>query len=282
MNFHYIGLDAMIDNIFLWDIAALRLFGRPFIDFQNSLISGLEIGITAAEDMNSQNMIPDHGTPYNFVNNGIIPQKLLFYGADISMPVLDFSVLSMKGFADFSAIQDKGSGEMAGISGLVAHLIPFKFELLFLQPEFLPSYFDVLYEDSRSSKYGDLDVLTNSSMGWSASSGISVLNNIFYFNFQYDGYFSGDILPDIGISCELSKNLFKLIGFKVTILRKNFTGFDQLIYFDAGNSLLIVTMKLYVTENLILSIDYERNFEFTASGGAQPYDYSMLSTTMRF
>jgi hypothetical protein len=282
LNFHYFGLDSMADNILLWDIMGVRAYIRPLVDLKNSVLSNLEIGFTMGADLNNQNQLPPASTPYIFGYNTNSQAEVVSYGADMGIFFINNSSFSLKGFADMATIQNNGSGEMAGVSGLIIETFTYSFALRFLQPGFLPSYFDMFYEATRSSEYQTLGQLSNNITGWVGSTGISLVSNVFSLNFQYEDYLSSEINPSILVSAELSRDVLKLIGIKLSVLRQNYTNVSDLFVNDVGNSSARITLDFYVSEEIKLSFDIEENYEYLPSGQNIPYIYTLVSTLIRF
>lgn len=281
LNFGYFGLESMAENVILWDILGIRAYIKPFIDINDSIFSNLEIGFTFGADLNNQDQFPPADNPYLFTYNTNSQGKVVIYGADIGTFLVDISDFSLKGFADIAAIQNEGSGEMVGISGIIVQTVPYSLALRILQPDFLPSYFDTFYEVTRSYKYESLGVLSNNSLGWVGSTGIILVSNKLSLNFQYEGYFSDEINPSLLVTFELSKDLLKLIGLKLSFLRQNFNGFDDLFANTNGNISTIVTIDFYVSDNIKLSINVEGNYE-SSENQNYSYIYTFVNTLIKF
>ncbi len=282
IDFHYAGFESMTDNIFDWDILGLRAFGRPLIGTGIPLLDKLEIGATIAADLDTHNPIPPADSPYDFTDSTNSTNSVVCYGADIGIPLLDTAAFYLKSYVDFAAIMNKGTGEALGIGGSVIQMIPYKLELRILQPRFIPSYFDSYYDAARAYKYDSLDLLTSDNIGWLASTGITLLDNLFVWNVQMEGSFSSDIKPSFMTTIRLSKNLFKIIGVQLTWMRQNISSFSDVFIIQDGNSLLLLTINYFISENLAITLDYKRTFEMDSSGQINPFTSTTISTKIIF
>jgi hypothetical protein len=175
-----------------------------------------------------------------------------------------------------------GSGETAGFKGIIAGTIPFNVALRVLQPSFLPEYFDIFYETSRSYKYQNLGNLSNINAGWIGSTGLDFVSNSVTINFQYESYFSGEINPSFLVSFEMTKDFLKLIGLKFSYLRQNFVNINDFYINDDGNSSFIFTLDFYILDTLKMSADFRENYELLSSGMVYPYSYVLVSTSITF
>jgi hypothetical protein len=282
LKFHYFGIDAMADNILLWDIMGIRAYMRPFTDMNGSVISNFEIGLTFGDDLNNRNMFPPSGMPYAFSYNTGTQMSTMVYGADIGTLLNADPDFIIKAYADIAHIQNMGSGETAGFKGIIAGTIPFNVALRVLQPSFLPEYFDIFYETSRSYKYQNLGNLSNINAGWIGSTGLDFVSNSVTINFQYESYFSGEINPSFLVSFEMTKDFLKLIGLKFSYLRQNFVNINDFYINDDGNSSFIFTLDFYILDTLKMSADFRENYELLSSGMVYPYSYVLVSTSITF
>jgi hypothetical protein len=177
---------------------------------------------------------------------------------------------------------NKGTGEAVGIGGSFIQMIPYKLELRILQPKFIPSYFDAYYNAARAYKYDSLDLLTSDYLGWLASTGVTLLGNLFVWNVQMEGSFSSDIKPSFITTMSLSKGLFKIIGVQLTWMRQNISSFNDIYSIQDGNSLLLMTVNYFISENLAITLDYKRTFEMDSSGQIHPFTSTSVSTRINF
>lgn len=282
LRFHYFGIDAMADNILLWDIMGIRAYMRPFADMNSSMMSNFEIGLTFGDDLNSQNMFPPSGMPYAFSYNTGPQVSAMVYGADIGTLLNADPDFIIKGYADIAYIQNMGSGETAGFKGILVRAIPYNIALRVLQPSFLPEFFDIFYETSRSYKYQNLGNLSNINAGWIGSTGLDLVSNAVTLNFQYESYFSRDINPSFLVSFEMTRDFLKLIGIKFSYLRQNIENINDFYINNDGNSSFIFTLDFYILDTLKMSADFRENYELLSGGQVYPYSYILVSTAITF
>lgn len=276
------GFESMVANVFQFDLMGLRAYFRPMVNTEIPLLNKLEIGGTVVADLGPQNPVPASGTPYNYTwTNVNVP--VLEYGADLGMPILDIPlVFNMRSYLDFAGIYGKGTGEALGLAGRLLKIIPYRLEVRLLQPRFVPSYFDSYYDAVRSVKYASLDSVTNSYFGWLFSSGVSLLEDKIVAEVKINQSFSAGSLPELTFNFTLSKDLLKKLGARFTWNRKNIWNFTDIFSFADANSIMLLGIDYYISDNLALTLDYKRTFQLDSAGVLQPFTSTAISTRIVF
>jgi len=285
LDFNFAGFESMADNVFDWDILGLRGYARPLITTDMPIFSKLEIGATVAADLDPKNPHPSADKPYDFTDSTNSTNSVFIYGADISLPLVEASIFNMKTYADFAGIANKGTGEAIGISGNIGPaeiIFPYRLELRVFQPKFAPSYFNTYYDAERAYKYESLDFLTNNYIGWLFSSGINLFENKIVWLIQLEGAFSGDSKPSMIMTFSLTKDLFKMIAFKFTWMRQNIKDFNDIFYLETANSIFLLDVDFFASDNLVIALNYKRTFEVDSSGEIHPFSSTSISTKILF
>jgi hypothetical protein len=209
------GFESVYSNFADAGVLGLRGYVRP-LQFTElapiPIIGKLEIGATVASDFNEKAGVIN-GT-YSETEDKFTPTTDLgsttIFGFDIGLPILRASVLNIDVYFDYAKIVDFGSGTALGtvldFHGLGLVNLTAKLERRFNGENYLPSYFNALYEIERfnldrssgtvSSKIKSMTLGTNkSSNGWHGQLFVDVLG---MFNIL-GSYQRLDELPNSGI-----------------------------------------------------------------------------------
>jgi hypothetical protein len=195
LDFSAFGFESVYSNFADAGVFGLRGYVRPlqFTDLAPLPIIGkLEIGATVASDMNDKAGIIDGNydeATDKFTATNDLGSTTIF-GFDIGLPVLRAGVLNIDVYFDYAKIVDFGSGTALGtildFHGLGLVNLTAKLERRFNGENYLPSYFNALYEIERfnldkgsgtvSSKIKSMTLgTTESSNGWHGQLFVDVL-----------------------------------------------------------------------------------------------------------
>jgi len=113
------------------------------------VVNNMEVGATIASDFNENANRYTDATTGNRFDEG----SLTIMGLDIGLPIIDYPIFKSALYFDFASIGGYGSGVMTGItfgfSGLGLVTLDGKYERQFFGDQFIPTYFDALYERER-------------------------------------------------------------------------------------------------------------------------------------
>ena len=144
MDFGLVGLETMTSNLGNIEIIGGRLFTRPLSTTEIPVLENLEIGGTYVTDINPDNRKDTHDGVYE-------------WGADITIPVVKMDMFHWKIYGDYAKINNYGDGTAFGTLVSVPNIVGAfgiyaKLEKRFLNGQFLPNYFNTLYEIDRKVK----------------------------------------------------------------------------------------------------------------------------------
>ncbi len=170
------------------------------------VIGEMETGVTIASDLHhdaNKTWGDTSGTRAGAVDNG----SLTIVGVDVGLPILSLSSLQSTLYTDVAHIIGYGTGLATGIdlnfSGLGIVTIGMRYERRFLSDQFIPSYFNALYERERfvpvdSTRFlGKAQLLAHSKVpgpGYYGEVAINVLGTFAIVG----GYQDFDDLPNSG------------------------------------------------------------------------------------
>ena len=141
VDFGKFGFESVSSNLGRVEIIGGRLYYRPLATTAIPILKNLEMGATYVTDID-----PDSRRS---TNDGIAE-----IGADIGLPVIKSSVFNTTLYADYAKILEHGNGTAVGIKAGIPNVLGMlavyaKLEKRFLNDEFLPNYFNTLYEFER-------------------------------------------------------------------------------------------------------------------------------------
>jgi hypothetical protein len=142
LDFDTFGFETMTSNLGRLEIFGGRAYYRPLLNSGIPVINTLEVGATYVGDAD-----PDSRTS---TSDGISE-----YGLDIGLPWLQYKYINSTVYYDYAKIPNFGSGSVVGINfnfpgvaGLLS--LDARLEKRFLGEEFLPNFFNTLYEVERN------------------------------------------------------------------------------------------------------------------------------------
>lgn len=287
MDFTYVGFETLVDNLFDFDILGGRLYVRPLKTTKIPLFENLEFGATVAADIDPQNPAPPADRPYEFTDTAS-GSNVTIWGLDVGLPVLDIGVVNMKAYLDFASIVGKGTGEVLGVAGSVLGLIPYRLEARLLQPGFLPNYFDVFYDTTRSIKYATLDSVTNLYFGLMFLSGFAYTKDnktlaAALIQIEDKDLGSTNINAELAFSLVVDKELlFNTAAATFTWSRKNIINFSDIFSYEDVNSIMSLSVSYFISQNLSIDLLYTRTFQLDETGAVIPFTTTTINTRIEF
>lgn len=136
-----IGVEAIAENLEDGEIVATRIRVRPL-----SSGSGFfsKLGIAAS-------MALDRHVGVSGFWPGFEDDRVVIYGADQELPLIDNSIVRLVQTFDWAHIRNYGTGYAGGFMGKLAFL-DYKLEYRTMEGDFIPSYFDNFYQAERAAK----------------------------------------------------------------------------------------------------------------------------------
>jgi len=260
-DFQKIGFESMYSDIAGRGVLGVRGYTRP-LQFTDAaaipIIGSIETGATFASDLNA-NANQSWGDVGGSIRNAQGSGALSIVGADISFPLLTHEIIHSTLYADYAKILTYGSGAAVGINlelrGLGLLTLDAKYERRFVGNQFLPSYFDALYERDR---YQLLDTTRFISKAQTLK-GVQ----------SFEGYF-GELLISI-------LNTFNIVG-----------GYQAPIGQPNGGTLHLELQTLTALPGILLNAGYDKKnvgsiFKLDnhsllyAQVGYQPYPFMVVS-----
>jgi hypothetical protein len=183
-NFPLVGIETFAGNVANFDVFAVRGYVRPLISTKLPVVKLLEIGLTFATDMD----------PYRFIEDkpaDADSASISMTGVDFKLPLISNALISSAFFGDF-VMQPNSQGLMFGFGGRFFSFLPYVAQIRFLGENFMPTYFDPIYDLYRAEKYAiakDGAATLEPFTGWFISSGISLVEDLIVFNASLDGPF---------------------------------------------------------------------------------------------
>ncbi len=152
LNFEKFGFETIYSDFARAGVFGMRGFVRPLkftslakIPVVNNLETGVTFAIDADKDANKHSDL----TTGAVTDNG----SMSIIGMDIGLPVISYPIFKTTLYFDYANIVDYGAGAAAGVdvqfSGMGLLTLSAKYERRWLGDQFLPSYFNSMYEQER-------------------------------------------------------------------------------------------------------------------------------------
>jgi hypothetical protein len=254
IDFPYIGIHSMVNDVLDWDVIGARLFFRPFAGLQSPWLSQLEIGGTAVTDLDPQQQYSseESGPPKD---NGASKSVTLF-GLDAAVTLVQKEDVYVKTYVDWGLISGRGQGISAGTDFRYSW-----FELLaefrFLGKEFVPHYFDSFYWVERPYKYDSLVLLDDGYFGYLVGTDLNLWNYFTLYVHWEDGLTEA-IDGRVRTGLVLSDEVWKRIDFHVTYDKKGIGSFNDLA--SLNNSLFEALFAYRVTDYASIAFIQRQSF----------------------
>lgn len=282
-DFPVIGVETFVGNVARLDVVGGRVYGRPLWYSSLGMLKELQLGTTFVVDREPQMYDGDD-------DNDSDGDSVSVFGVDARLPMFSNPIVDMAAFGDL-AFQNEGRwGSALGVGGTFVSIVPYTLQIQALNSGFMPTYFNATYDIFRSAKYAVMKEEPedkDTTLGWLASLGLSLLGDKIVFNASFDGPFKA--APDNGGIDEYPhfRGMFTvadgfLAGFSIdAIYEKYYLGADEGFWQDLVNpEFAVIGAQLnYTTGPAVLSLLYNLRYD-PATG-----DYivtSSLMTTIRF
>lgn len=179
LNFEKFGFESVYSDVTDRGLLGLRGYVKPLKLTSLAkipVINNFEVGVTYATDLNKN----ADKTSIDSSRTG-----LSIYGFDLGLPIISYATFKSTLYYDFAQIAHYGHGNTVGINMLFSGMgllnIRGKYELRFNGDQFLPAYFNALYEHDRfdpARNVSKLDTLrlVTATNGYYGELVISVLN----------------------------------------------------------------------------------------------------------
>jgi hypothetical protein len=270
IDFGNFGFESIYGSFAKAGIFGLRAYVRPlqFTQLANVPIIGrLETGVTYAADFNERAGVVT--AFYNGVNNDLVVTddrgSLNIVGFDIGLPVLATSMLGIRLYADYVNIINFGSGVTSGVrfnfGGLGLVTAEARLERRFNGDNYIPSYFNGLYEIERFNATTGIGVVADSK-----------IRNLALATSGDNGYYG-----------ELGVNVLRLFDIRGSYQRLDKTPESGILFLGTDispeDAPFVLRAGYYKTnvggENELFTLD-ERSYLFTEAG-YKPVPYLLIS-----
>lgn len=273
-SFPYVGVETFVSNLAAFDILGGRLFARPLVDFDIPIVKNLQVGTTAVVDRNPY-YFAERDSDSPFYRSAPEFDPVLVWGADLRLPILSTNVVSLATFGDF-VTQSGNSGGMLGFGGRLVEVITYGAQLRFLGDNFIPVYFDAVYDLYRPEKYlvysGTVSV--PGYVGWYASLGFSAFGDLIYFNAALDGPFGGAggqtfKKPHFRGTFVLAEGIVPGVSLEASYDKKSIADVRDL--FSAENAVIGARLN-YRTGPAVISLVYDLRYDpYADPSGESPW-----------
>lgn len=266
-GFPYVGLETMVGDLAQLDVVGGRLYVRPLVGTKIPILKNIEFGGTLAADMQ----------PYLYTDPLADKDPVAVFGGDVRLPVLFIkNVFSLVTFADVAStpagVAERAWGGAVGLGGKVFSFLTYGAQVRALGADFIPVYFDAIYDLQRGAKYDLVQAggFSEASMGWLASLGTSFFDDKIIFMITLNAPFTGwstdpmDIVgnPHLRGVFTIGEGIIPGISLDASYDKSGITSFADLI--DPLNAAIQAKLN-YKSGPAIISFVYKVRYEPTAT-----------------
>ncbi|RPI04241.1 MAG: hypothetical protein EHM64_10590 [Ignavibacteriae bacterium] len=152
-NFEKLGFESVYSDVAGRGLLGLRGYAKP-LKFTTlakiPVVNNFEVGMTYARDLNQYADFSHNGT---FTHIDSSRSGLSIYGFDFGLPIISYAAFKTTLYYDFAQIANYGHGSSIGInvslSGMGILNIRGKYEYRMNGKNYIPAYFNALYEHDR-------------------------------------------------------------------------------------------------------------------------------------
>jgi hypothetical protein len=290
LNSDFVGVETITDNVTGPTILGGRVYVRPF--GETPILRGLAFGATLVSDRTAPRSLAYVNGPDGSIalkqdtsNGSVIVDNfdaMYAAGVDVEYEVLRNSLIQLIPYVDGNRLLGAGNGLHAGVLTnlflpvpIIAIDLQTRFEYRFMQPGYIPEYFDQTYDLGRIQyaveqgnntttylpKYAAaqqakaLGGKPRKGYYGEVSFGFGGLVQVGGLYQDYEGDPNG---ASLGLFATLPK--FELIKLSAYYLRKNMAGLSDAFHIDE-RSLLAASAAYKMFGPLYLRIDYKRQWQ---------------------
>jgi hypothetical protein len=269
IDFPYVGFESLVDDVLDWDILAARLYARPFLDAQNHIFKGFEVGATFVTDGDTLEL------PTEVPEDNPASERVAEFGIDVEVPLLVKEGMSLVAYADWAKIVERGSGGFVG-GDFNYQWLNLSGQIRFLGEQFVPTYFDSFYEEDRAGKYASLDAYTGFYMGYMIGTELSLFK-VLKFSFQWEDGFDDVEGPRVLTGVRTADGALPKLAASLVYEKKDIDGIDD--FFSEADCLLRLTAGYEISPVTKIHFVFERTFSPYTLG---PADRTFVDTQFSF
>ncbi len=266
-KFPWLGLETMVGNFAAWDVLGMRLYVRPAANLGVKILEGMQLGLTLAVDTNPYYFAPDYPTKRNsdHVSAGI-------WGVDIKTPLIATDLFAINFIGDL-AMENQHFGTQIGVTGSVLKFLSYTALIRFVGKNFIPAYFDNMYDVSRESRleaYRSPLTAAGPSSGWLANAGFNFMDGSIYFNASMNGSFNASpganfVYPDLKAVLGLKPGVIGGLSINAYYNKLGITSLASLV--DPSNAIIGAKVN-YAIGPAVISLLYDVTYDpYAASKG---------------
>jgi hypothetical protein len=155
-DFDKYGFESVYSDVTASSLLGLRGYVRP-VKFTPAasvpIIGGFEAGATYVTDLDKNSNTTPGSSGDFLITDAKNNSAMAIYGFDLGLPLLSLASVKSTLYSDYAKIKAYGNGAAVGLdfhfSGMGLFTIGAKYERRWSGDQFLPSYFDAMYEHDR-------------------------------------------------------------------------------------------------------------------------------------
>ncbi|MCA1754519.1 MAG: hypothetical protein LC641_07480 [Spirochaeta sp.] len=233
------------------------MYARPLLGLQSPILSGLQLGFTAAADRDPAYFL--ERDPLYDDTNGFDADEVVILGGDLRLPLLAAPPVSLNSGADVVVQDGDTLGGQIGLDGRALQILLFRSQLRVLGDNFIPSYFDSTYDlfrPERYTVYSSSETVREGHVGYLIGAGISLFQDVLVFQSSLEGPF-GDVdgvRPTLRSELLLSEGIIPGVSISAEYIKEGIKDLDDLGTLDRSR---IGSRLNYRTGPAVISLFYQ-------------------------
>mgnify|MGYP006273005745 CR=1 FL=1 len=264
IGFPYLGIEALAANLAVFGLKGGRLYARPFARNEVPQLGGTQVGFTVVADSAVDYYADKTDTKDRTGAAAAIddPGNVLLWGGDLRVPIVTEPPVTLDALLDYGA-QEETHGGMVGGAGRIARIVLYDGRIRLVGENFLPRYVDGVYDPYRMEKYAVYaaeETVIEQHLGWYASSGLAVLEDLVVLRASMEGPFGSPRGAENRLQglFRLDRGPVPFLSVEARYSEVGIDSFDDLI--DPENSVINARMT-YHADPAAVSVVYNLRYD---------------------
>ena len=258
VGFPYLGMESFIGNLAAFDLFGGRVYARPLLQLQSPILSGLQLGFTAAADRDPSYFL-ERDPLYDETTTPFDPDEVVILGGDLRLPLLAAPPVSLNSGADVVVQDGDTLGGQVGLDGRALQILLFRSQLRVLGDNFIPSYFDSTYDLFRPKRYrvySSSETERAGHVGYLIGAGISLFQDVLVFQSSLEGPFGNvdGVQPTLRAELLLTEGIVPGVSISAEYIKEGIKDLDDLGTLDRSR---IGSRLNYRTGPAVISLFYQ-------------------------
>ncbi|MEJ5283886.1 MAG: hypothetical protein WHS77_02440 [Brevinematales bacterium] len=259
LNFDFLSLYVIIDNILDFDIIASSIKLKPLFFVEEELLKDINITFDIGFDTDPENIkkMNIKNEPLKFEDNS--SNFIFIYKPGIDSIIYKNNFLKFSLNLAYAGIYTKGVGFFGGVMGEFFNLFNLGLNYAFCTEKFVPHYFDIFYENERAYKFYDLDNINSSYNYYTISSGINFFDKNLRLQVEFENQDRENKNPELYVSFIADRKFFKILDLRISFHKADIKRIEDLTL-SSDFSRMFIAFNFYMSDYIVFGFEYKYLF----------------------